>query len=367
MQKKYLALLHKIWLTHKNLFSIFSPEKNISLFENNEKNFDFKNFYENLSYEILKKYKIPENKISQILEFKKQLDEEKIFKKIDDLSVKIITFFDEDYPENLKNIFNPPFLLYVRWDISGNFFAFVGSRNITSYWKKIIEEFVPKVWKYFWIISGWALWCDFYAHKISLQNDVKTIAVFWTWIDIYYPPTNAHIFDEILEKNGALVSIFPFSEPGNPYNFPVRNEIVAGWSKWVFVVEAKQKSGSLITANLALDLGKDLFTCPWEIFKSTSAWCNELLAKNEAKLVLKAEDILEEYNIKAKNLEVKKEINFSDEMEKNIYNLLLSESLNIDKIAEKLKLDVVSVSLKISFMEIMGILKKSESWKYEIN
>lgn len=355
MQKKYLALLHRIGLTHKNLFQIFI-----------EKNWDFKNFFENLNFEVLKKYKIPENRILQILEYKNKLKLEEIFQKIDDLQVKIITFYDEDYPENLKNIFNPPFLIYVRWDISGNFLAFVGSRNITSYWKKIIEDLVPKVWKYFWIISGWALGCDFYSHKIALENDIKTIAVFWTWIDIFYPPTNKNLFEEILEKTGALVSIFPIWEPGNPYNFPIRNEIVAGWSKWVFVAEAKQKSWSLITANLALDLWKDLFTSPWDIYRTTSSWCNELLLKWEAKMVLKAEDILQEYNINAKNLETKKEIQFSDDLEKNIYNLLLQEHLNIDKISEKLALDIPTTSLKISFMELMWMIKKSENGKYEI-
>lgn len=355
MQKKYLALLHKIGLTHKNLFQIFA-----------EKNWDFKNFFENLNFDILKNYKIPENRILQILKYKNNLNKEEIFQKIDDLDIKIITFYDENYPENLKNIFNSPFLLYVRWEISWNFLAFVWSRSITSYWKKIIENFVPKVWKYFWIISGWALGCDFYSHKIALENNIKTIAVFWTWIDIFYPPTNKNLFEEILEKSWALVSSFPIWEPWNPYNFPIRNEIVAGWSKWVFVVEAKKKSWSLITANLALDLGKDLFTSPWDIFRETSSWCNELLQKNEAKMVLKAEDILEEYNINAKNLETKKEINFTDELEKNIYNILLLEPLNIDKISEKLTLDISTTSLKISFMELMWIIRKTENWKYEI-
>lgn len=355
MQKKYLALLHSIGLNHKNLFDIFP-----------EKNGDFKSFFENLNYEKLKKFKIIGSKISKILENKEKLKTEDIFKKIDNLNVKIITFFDEDYPENLKNIFNPPFLIYFRWDISGNFLAFVGSRKMTSYWKKIIENFVPKVWKYFWIISGWAFWCDFYSHKIALENNIKTIAVFWTWIDVFYPFEHKNLFEKILEKSGALVSIFPIWEKWNPYNFPIRNEIVAGWSKWVFVVEAQKKSGSLITAWLALDLWKDLFTSPWEIFKPSSSWNNQLLQKMEAKMVLTAEDILEEYNIKPKNLETKKEIKFNDELEKNIYNLLLEESLNIDKIAEKMKLDIMTISLKISLLELWALIKKSESWKYEI-
>lgn len=356
MQKKYLALLHKIWFTHKNLFEIFPNW-----------NGDFEKYFLELNYEKLKQIKISENRISQILKYKNEINKEKFFQKIDDLDIKIITFFDEDYPENLKNIFNPPFLLYVRWDISGNFFAFVGSRNISSYWKKLLEDFIPKVWKYFWIISGWALGCDSYAHKIALDNDIKTIAVFWTWIDIFYPTINENLFENILKKWGALVSIFPISEPGNPYNFPMRNEIVAGWSKWVYIAEAKTKSGSLITANLALDLWKDLFTTPWDIYKISSSGCNELLHSGSAKMVLKAEDILTEYNINPKkSSENKKQIVFNDETEKEIYSLLLTEAFFLDEISEKLNLDISTTSLKITFMELSGVLKKAENWKYEI-
>lgn len=355
MQNKYLALLHKIWFTHKNLFEIFSM-----------KNLDFKLFYENLSFENLKKYKISENKILQILGNKKNLDEKNIFEKIDKLQVKIITFFDDDYPENLKNIFNPPFLIYVRWDLSWNFLAFVWSRDISSYWKKIIEKFTPEVWKYFWIISWWAAWCDAYSHKISLENNIKTIAIFWTWIDVFYPEFNKNLFEEILKKWWALVSCFPIWEPGNKYNFPIRNEIVAWWSKWVFIVEAKHKSWSLITANLALDLWKDLFTSPWDIFRQNSTWCNELLLKWEAKMVLTSKDILSEFNINPKNIEKNKEIIFNDDLEKDIYNILLNEPLNIDQISSKLQIDISTSSLKISFMELSMLIKKWDNWKYEI-
>ena len=355
MQKKYLALLHKIGFTHKILFKIFEKD-----------NWNFEDFYENLSFSNLEKYKIEKIKIEKILEQKKLIDKDKIFQKLYELDVKIITFFDENYPSNLKNIFNPPFLIYYRWDISGNFLAFVGSRTMTSYWKKLIENFVPQVWKYFWIISGWAYGCDFYSHKVALENWIKTISVFWTWIDIFYPSDHEGIFKEILEKNWTLVSIFPLWEPGNPYNFPIRNEIVAGWSAWVIVVEAKEKSWSLITAKLALDLGKELFTFPADIYKTSSSWTNSLIQKGEAKMVLKAEHILEEFNIKSKNLEQKKKVGFTDAIEEEIYNLLLNEPLNMDQISQKLQIDISTTSLKISFMELSLLIRKADNWKYEI-
>ena len=174
------------------------------------------------------------------------------------------------------------------------------------------------------------------------------------------------IFKEILEKNGALVSIFPLWEPGNPYNFPIRNEIVAGWSAWVVVVEAKEKSWSLITAKLALDLGKELFTFPADIYKTSSSWTNSLIQKGEAKMVLKAEHILEEFNIKSKNLEQKKKVGFTDAIEEEIYNLLLNEPLNMDQISQKLQIDISTTSLKISFMELSLLIRKADNWKYEI-
>jgi DNA processing protein len=133
------------------------------------------------------------------------------------------------------------------------------------------------------------------------------------------------------------------------------------------IIEAREKSGSLITAKLWLDMWKDLFAIPWEIFRWGSVWTNNLIKNWEAKLVLNSKDILEEYSIliKKNNNKVKK-VNISDPIEKNIYDKLSLWGLIIDELVKKLDLDIKTISFKLSMMEISWLIKKDLSWKYEI-
>jgi DNA processing protein len=258
--------------------------------------------------------------------------------------------------------------LYVRWDLKEfeEYFSIVWSRKISEYAKKVWAEIIPKLTKYFNIVSWWASWCDTLAHKLALKNGWKTIVVFWTWIDLVFPSFNEKIFEEVLEKSGALVSIFPIWTPGNIYTFPVRNEIVAWMSSGVLVLQAGEKSGTLITANLALDQWKDIFAIPWDIFNPDFIWTNDLIKNWNAKLVSKTDDILEEYNYKI--IKEDKKIEFKNEIEENIFNLLkYNLSLSIDDFLEKTKYDYGEISLNISMMEISGTLKKDLFGKYSIN
>ena len=175
------------------------------------------------------------------------------------------------------------------------------------------------------------------------------------------------MYDDIVLKWWWVISIFPIWEVWNSYNFPIRNEIVAWLSVWVLVVEARKKSWTLITSNLALDLWKELFAIPWDIFKSNSDWCNYLIKSWMAKLVMTSSDLLEEFNISNKNKEKKDIIiSFNDEIEEKIYNLLLLESLWINEISAKIGLDIKIVSLKLSILEITNCIKKGIWWKYEV-
>lgn len=357
MEKKlFLVYLHSIWISQKKLWIIFEKDNN------------YEEIFNKLDYAFLKRFKIRDDAISNILDNKKNINTTLIEKKINDRKVKIIIINDKEYPDNLKQISNPPYLLYVRWKIDNSpKIAVVWARNITSYWKNIIEKIIPELSKYFCIVSGGAAWCDSEAHKQTLESGNKTIAVIWTWIDNDYPTWNKKMFDLIVQSEWAIVSIFPVWEVWNPYNFPVRNEIVAGLSVGTLVVEAKIKSWSLITANLSLDLWRDLFAVPWDIFKLNSEWCNNLIKTWQSKMVVKTQDILEEYNCNSSTINSNKiNIEFNDEIEKDIYNYLLLESLLIDELAKKLNLDSKTVSFKLSFMEINGYIRKITGWKYEI-
>lgn len=353
----YLLLLHNIWISQKFLTLIF---------KNNE---NYEDFYNKISYRLLETYGIRKKQIEFILKQKNNLDLSFIIENLEKRDVNIITIKDDNYPKELRNISNPPYLLYIRWNL--DFWpklAVVGARKITSYGEKIIENIIPELSKYFTIVSGWAAWCDTKAHKETIISKGKTISVIWTGINIDYPVPNKKIYDNIVTSWGVIISIFPFLEPWNPYNFPIRNEIVAWLSVWTIIIEAKEKSWSLITWKLALDLWRDLFAVPWDIFRQTSIWCNNLIWNWEAKLVQCYKDILSEYNISFnKNKSTKKhKIIFNDNIEKIIYEALTLESYTIDELSKKINIDTQTISFKLSMMEITGLLKKIVWWKYEI-
>lgn len=351
----HLAYLHSLWISQKKLSLIFENTEN------------YKDFYEKLSYGTLKPY-CTEKEIISILWKKEKVDFDKIEKIIKEKQVDIITIKDTRYPNLLKEISNPPYLFYLRWLIDNSpKIVIIWSRSMTSYGKKVIEKLVPGLSKYFVIVSWWAFWCDSQAHIQTLLNNWKTIAVIWTWIDIDYPIQNKKLFDDIVEKNWWIISIFPIWEVANTYNFPIRNEIVSAISSWVVVIESGEKSGTLITANLALEQGKDVFAVPWDLYKSNSIWCNNLIKNWNAKMITTVEDILEEYNIKT-NFETNqsKNIDLWNNIEKIIYDILLLESFDTDDLVKKSNLSLFEISTNLSMLEIKWIIKKSINWKYEI-
>lgn len=355
-EKIYLAALHSIWISQKKLSYIFREIEN------------YKEFFDELSYENLAIYMIRKDQIEKILEQKAKINLSFLKKSLEKRWAKIVTIHDDNYPDKLKRIANPPYLFYLRWRAdNAPAIAVVWSRKISSYGIKAIEHIVAPLAKYFTIVSGWAAWCDSKAHQTTLENAGKTTAVLWTGIDVDYPVQNKKLYDEIADSWWAVISIFRIWEVGNPYNFPVRNEIVTWLSNGTLVVEAQEKSWSLITAQLSLDLWRDLFAVPGDIYKQNSIWCNNLIKAWEAKLVTSAVDILEEYNFSSELTNEKRELTFSSQLEKNIYNIISIESLNINQIASKLGLGINDILKVISILEIQWILKRTLGWKYEIS
>lgn len=352
----YLVFLHSIWISQRKLSLIFANYTN------------YKDFFESINFSTLKKY-FPDVEIENIIERKSKLDLGKIEKIIIEKRVEIVTINDSNYPSLLKEISNPPYFFYLRWKIDNSpKIAVIWSRNMTSYWEKSIENIISWIIKYFVIVSWWAVWCDSYAHKIAMKNNWTTISVIWTWIDIDYPIFNKKMYDEIIENDWWIISIFPLWEQWKKYNFPIRNEIISWLSNWVLVIEAREKSWTLITVNLALEQGKDIFAIPGDIFKSNSIWANNLIKNWNAKMVIEAEDILEEYNINiSKKDETQKKVKFENALESLIYETLFQESYNIDDLMIKLNLWLTEISVTLSMLEIRGIIKKTVQWNYEIN
>lgn len=216
---------------------------------------------------------------------------------IENKNIDLIYFYDKRYPQNLRNIDNFPAFLYLRGNIEnlyGDNVAIVGSRNASTYGtniaKKIGKEIADRNIN---IVSGLAIGIDKYAHLGALESNIgKTIAVLGTGISDFeiYPFQNKKIFEKILENNGTIVSEFKIGTKPEKYNFPLRNRIISGLSEKIIVVEAKQNSGSLITADYALEQGKDVYAVPGNITSENSKGTNYLLQEG-AYLFSKIEDL----------------------------------------------------------------------------
>ena len=352
--KKYLVYLHSIGFSQKKLSYIFFQKKN------------YKEVFETLTYTNLRRLGFFEKPIEKILTNKKKFEEKIIDKKIEEQQVSIVVLWEEWYPKLLKEISEPPYILYIKWVIDdSSCLSVIGSRKISSYGKKVIENIVGEISSYFTIVSGGAYGCDSEAHRITLKNEWKTIIVIGTGIDIIYPSINRELYREVIVNKGAIVSIFPFWEPGNPYNFPIRNELIAWFSLGTLVVEAGERSGTLITAKLALEQGRDVFVIPWEIGKNNSLGCNLLLKKWEAKIVTSSEDILEEYDfIFEKGKDPRDKI--TDLVHRTLYDFLAYESLFWDEIAKKMNISISELTIHTSFLEIKKIIRKNQEWRYEL-
>ncbi len=215
---------------------------------------------------------------------------------------QLVTWFDDHYPERLRQIYDPPFLLYARGDLdllSQPSIAVVGTRRPTPYGLVATERLSKDLAVAgLTIVSGMARGIDTAAHKTALDVDGKTIAVLGCGADVVYPAENRKLAQAIVER-GLLLSEFPLRSPGYPQNFPVRNRIVSGLSYGVLIVEGAQYSGSAITARLALDQGREVFAVPGNITAKQSFGPN-LLIRSGAHLVQDASDVLSDLPLEAR-------------------------------------------------------------------
>ncbi|MBU1180158.1 DNA-processing protein DprA, partial [Patescibacteria group bacterium] len=190
-------------------------------------------------------------------------------------NVKILTILDNEYPEKLKHLCDAPPILFYKGDLSclnGSCLAVIGSRKITEYGKRAGQQFVKGLCNDFIIVSGLAYGVDGLAHKITVDNNGKTIAVLGSGLDnnSIYPKTNVNLAQEIVEKGGLLLSEIPPGIGPQVFHFPMRNRVIAGLSQGILIVEGGKKSGTLITAKLGIDYGADIFAVPNNIFHPNS-------------------------------------------------------------------------------------------------
>lgn len=276
---------------------------------------------------------------------------------------KIITFSDPDYPIFLRHIHDPPPVLYVYGRLYPDSLniAIVGSRNPTSYGRTVTERISSDLaQRGFTVVSGMARGIDAAAHIGALTAGGNTIAVLGSGLDTIYPAENKRLFYRIAES-GAVISEFPFLTRPEAHNFPIRNRIISGLALGTVIVEATHKSGSLITARLAAEQGREVFAVPGSITSFKSMGTHRLI-KQGAKLVEHMEDIVEELNlaqpIPSMGTKEKPAIPLTPE-EKKILNELSPYPIHIDKLVRHLSLSPAQVSGLLLQLELKGLVTQS--------
>lgn len=211
-------------------------------------------------------------------------------------AVQLLSIYDAAYPDSLRQMSDPPLLLYVKGQLPEEpyGFAIVGSRNASPYGVRVAQYFTKALThEGLPIISGGARGIDTAAHEACLQAGGTTVAVLGCGIDVAYPASNRALFKAIVAAGGAIVTEYPPATPPLANNFPARNRIIVGLARAVLVAEAGVRSGAVITANIAADEGRDVYCVPGNIFDRTSIGCHDLI-RNGAKLVDGVQDILED-------------------------------------------------------------------------
>ncbi len=286
----------------------------------------------------------------------------------------LITYLDDDYPELLRSIQSPPMILFAigqRKALGYLHFAIVGSRNPTAGGKMLAEDFAAELSRAdLTICSGLALGIDYHSHLGALQADGSTIAVLGNGLSSIYPSRHKKIAHQIIEK-GLLISEYPPDTKPSPGNFPRRNRIISGMSMGVLVVEAAKRSGSLITANYALEQGRDVFAIPGSIHNPLARGTHSLI-KQGAKLVESVDDILDELSPMV-NLVLNRSSTLEhsqsgyNELEPD-YKLLLDsmgyEILSVDRLVELTGLTADVVSSMLLILELQGMIESQHGGKY---
>ncbi|MDD3655162.1 MAG: DNA-processing protein DprA [Atribacterota bacterium] len=321
---------------------------------------------------------IGEEILNKIEQEKQHIDPEQEWDLLQKRNIKVITIKDEGYPSLLKNIYSPPPVIYYQGDFvtimkQSKGIAIVGSRKATYYGRKVAREIASEITKSgYVVISGLAKGIDTNAHLGALEANGLTIAVLGSGIDRIYPPENRSLAHRIIEK-GAVVTEFPIFTKPEKNNFPRRNRIISGLALGTLVIEAGEKSGALITADYALEQGREVFAVPGSVHSFLSTGCHNLI-KQGAKLVNSYHDILEEFQEENKLFSEREKtedrrpncVNTGEltDYEQNLLQYISIEPLHIDEITELTALPYGKISEVLLSLELKNIIREIEGKRY---
>lgn len=306
----------------------------------------------------------PKRLITSFIKFRTNFSSEKYLSLLSERGVWYSAFCDNDYPELLKDLDNPPLIIFGKGNKdllqSSQTAGIVGTRKMSSYGKTVTHHFAEYLGRAgFTIISGLALGVDAAAHEASFNTVGRTIAVLGNGVNICFPRTNEKLYLKIIENGGAIISEYPLNVQPSLGSFPARNRIIAALSQILLVTEGMKKSGSLITAEVALDLKRKVFAVPGPITSSLSEGPFYLIQKG-ARLVTKPEDIIPTS---------KTHVNITHDLspnEKRIVDLLMSEEKTMDQLIKDADIPLKDISLLLSQMEIKQIITKTSKGTFLI-
>ncbi len=325
----------------------------------------------NANVSDLKQLQFSEKLVNNFQRARKNLDPATTMERLDKLGVQVLTISSSDYPPLLKQIYDPPPVLYVRGEIIKEdelAIAVVGSRRITAYGREVTENLVQNLVAHgLTIVSGLAFGVDLASHQAALDAGGRVIAVLASGVDIITPTSNTFLAERILQEGrGGIISEHPLGTTPLKHFFPVRNRIISGLALGTLVVEATEKSGTAHTARAALEQGREVFAVPGSIFSPLSVGTHNLI-KAGAKLVNSVEDILDELNLEARGqkVEARTVVPETTEEEK-ILEVLGNDEVHIDQIIQKSTLPTSQVSSTLTMMEMKGKVKNLGSQIYRI-
>jgi len=316
---------------------------------------------------------------NNIVSFNDWNEVDRILEKTARTGAEIMTFWDDDYPALLREIYDPPLLLWIKGDrkiLSTDGIAIVGTRKAGDYGKKMAGLFARGlVDQGLSIISGLAYGIDGAAHRATVEAGGKTVAVLGSGVDWIYPREHKGLASDIISSGGTVISEFPLGTAPEMGNFPVRNRIVSGMSLGTLIVESGLDGGSMITAKSALDQNREVFVIPHRLGHPNSEGCNSLIKRGMGKLVQNVDDILNEISIHIKDTEgkplVKKEKKWRsqdlDNISTEICKVIQEEtSVHIDNLADLLDMPSHQLLPKLLELEMQNCVKQTAGKNFEL-
>jgi DNA processing protein len=303
----------------------------------------------------------------RVVQVRKSLNLDEYMAQVEKNKVKVLTWDDSDYPKQLKEIDQPPPVLYLRGEVTAEdswAVGIVGTRAVTPYGRQVTEELATVLAQNgVTVVSGLARGVDAIAHSTALKAGGRTLAVLGSGVDRIYPPEHRQMAEKI-SLQGAVISDYAPGTPPESANFPPRNRIISGLSMAVVVVEAGDTSGALITAEFAVEQGRDVFAVPGPVYAPQSKGTNRLIA-NGARILLQPTDVLEALDL-TRNVE-RREIRRavpSDATEAALFDFLSTEPAHVDDIRARLGLPIEKISSALTMMELKGMVRQVGGMNY---